>query len=47
LSNLAWIVSLWPQAIAEGTTVRLYDRISGGIIAQAVDLPLVIWPVRS
>jgi hypothetical protein len=34
--------SFWPQAIAEGTAVRLYDRIGGGIIAQAVDLPLVI-----
>ena len=35
--------SFWPQATAEGTAVRLYDRISGGIIAQAVDLPLVIF----
>jgi hypothetical protein len=34
--------SFWPQAIAEGTAVRLYDRIGGGIIAQAVDLPLLI-----
>jgi hypothetical protein len=34
--------SFWPQATAEATTVRLYDRINGGIIAQAVDLPLVI-----
>jgi hypothetical protein len=34
--------SFWPQATAEGTTVQLYDRIRGGIIAQAVDLPLVI-----
>lgn len=34
--------SFWPQAIAEGTAVRLYDRIGGGIIAQAVDLSLVI-----
>jgi len=34
--------SFWPQATAEGAAVRLYDRISGGLIAQAVDLPLVI-----
>jgi hypothetical protein len=34
--------SFWPQATAEAATVRLYDRINGGIIAQAVDLPLVI-----
>jgi hypothetical protein len=34
--------SFWPQATAEGTTIRLYDRIRGGIIAQAADLPLVI-----
>jgi hypothetical protein len=34
--------SFWPQATAEGVAVRLYDRISGGIIAQAVDLPLTI-----
>jgi hypothetical protein len=25
-----------------GTAVRLYDRTGGGIIAQAVDLPLAI-----
>jgi hypothetical protein len=34
--------SFWPEAIAEGAAVRLYDRVGGGIIAQAVDLPLVI-----
>jgi len=34
--------SFWPQAIAEGAAVRLYDRNGGGIIAQATDLPLVI-----
>jgi len=34
--------SFWPEATAEGAAVRLYDRIGGGIIAQAVDLPLVI-----
>jgi len=34
--------SFWPQATTEGAAIRLYDGISGGIIAQAVDLPLVI-----
>jgi len=34
--------SFWPQAIAEGAAIRLYDRNSGGIIAQAADLPLII-----
>ena len=32
----------WPEATAEGTTVRLYDRIGGGIITHAVNLPLII-----
>jgi hypothetical protein len=34
--------SFWPAAISEGASVRLYDRTAGGIIAQAIDLPLVI-----
>jgi hypothetical protein len=34
--------SFWPEAIAEGAAVRLYDRAGGGIIAQAADLPLAI-----
>jgi hypothetical protein len=34
--------SFWPEAIAEGAAVRLYDRSGGGMIAQAVDLPLII-----
>jgi hypothetical protein len=34
--------SLYPDAIAEGAAIRLYDRISGGIIARAVNLPLII-----
>ena len=34
--------SFWPQAITEGTAVRLYDRTGGGIIAQAVDLSLAV-----
>jgi hypothetical protein len=34
--------SFWPQAIAAGAALRLYDRTGGGIIARAVDLPLVI-----
>jgi hypothetical protein len=34
--------SFWPQAIAEGAAVRLFDRAGGGIIAQAADLPMVI-----
>jgi hypothetical protein len=34
--------SFRPQALAEGAAVRLYDRVGGGIIARAVDLPLII-----
>jgi hypothetical protein len=34
--------SFYPEAIAEGAARRLYDRIGGGIIARAVDLPLII-----
>jgi len=30
------------DAIAEGASVRLYDRLGGGIIGRAVDLPLII-----
>jgi hypothetical protein len=32
----------WPEAIAEGAAIRLYDRTGGGIIAHAGDLPLLI-----
>jgi hypothetical protein len=34
--------SFYPKAIAEGAAIRLYDRIGGGIIARAVNLPLII-----
>jgi hypothetical protein len=34
--------SLYPEAIAEGAAIRLYDRIGGGIIARAVNLPLIV-----
>jgi|SRR4051794_32450686 len=34
--------SFWPEAIAEGVAIQLYDRSGGGMIAQAVDLPLII-----
>src|SRR5271165_1859010 len=34
--------SFYPEAIAEGAAVRLYDRVGGGIIAHAVDLPMII-----
>lgn len=34
--------SFWPEAIVGGAAIRLYDRIGGGIIARAADLPSVI-----
>jgi hypothetical protein len=34
--------SLYPEAIGEGAAIRLYDRIGGGIIARAVNLPLIV-----
>jgi len=34
--------SFWPRAVAEDAMLRLYDRVRGGIIAHAVDLPLSI-----
>jgi hypothetical protein len=34
--------SFWPDAIAEGAAIRLYDRIGGGMIARAADLPSII-----
>jgi hypothetical protein len=34
--------SFWPQAIADGMAIRLYDRTGGGMIAHAADLPSVI-----
>ena len=34
--------SFYPEAIAEGAAIRLFDRTGGGIIARAVDLPLII-----
>jgi len=34
--------SFWPQAIAEGNALRLYDRRAGGMMARAAGLPMVI-----
>ena len=34
--------SFWPKTVAEDAILRLYDRVRGGIIAHAVDLPLII-----
>ncbi len=34
--------SFRPAAIAEGAAIRLYDRVGGGVISRAADLPLVI-----
>jgi hypothetical protein len=32
----------WSDALAAGASVRLYDRVGGGVMARALDLPLVI-----
>jgi hypothetical protein len=30
------------EALADGAAVRLFDRVGGGIVARAIDLPLII-----
>jgi hypothetical protein len=35
--------SFYPDAIAEGAAIRLFDRTGGGINARAVDLPLMVF----